>query len=118
MWQNDEVGVQSMKMLKVRAALEEKLKQKGVFKSITPRTDRPQKHLKPLNGYDFTLILCGLTHFSIVQTNLELNRKLESYDDFDDDPVKSEGSNRGHASSLSASKVSQLVSANRPKSKV
>ncbi|KAL6180688.1 hypothetical protein ACLB2K_047348 [Fragaria x ananassa] len=90
--QNDELGLQSMKMLTVRAALEEKLKQKGLFKSITPRTDRPQKHLKPLNG------------------------KLESYDDFDDDPA--EGSNHGHASSLSASKVSQLVAANRHKSKI
>ncbi|XP_061988204.1 protein THALLO isoform X2 [Rosa rugosa] len=92
--QSDEVGSQSMKMLKVRAALEEKLKQKGVFNSITPRTDRPQKHLKPLNG------------------------KLESYDDFDDDPVNAEGANQGHASSLSASKVSQLVAANRHKSKI
>ncbi|KAK9928745.1 hypothetical protein M0R45_025865 [Rubus argutus] len=87
--QNDEVGAQSMKMLKLRAALEEKLKQKGIFNSITPRTDIPHKLLKPLNG------------------------KLESYDDFDDDPVNVEGSNHGHASSLSARKVDQLVAANR-----
>lgn len=51
-------------------------------------------------------------------TNLELNRKLESYDDFDDDPVNVEGANHGHASSLSARKVAQLVAANRNKSKV
>lgn len=56
MWQNDEVCVQSMKMLKVRAALEEKLKQKGVFSSITPKTDKPRKLLKPLNGYQHALI--------------------------------------------------------------
>ncbi|XP_050376984.1 protein THALLO [Argentina anserina] len=92
--QKEEVGLQSMKMLKLRAALEENLKQKGVIKSINPRTDKPQKHLKPLNG------------------------KLESYDDFDDDPVKAEGSNVGHANSFSGSKVSRLVAANRHKSKI
>lgn len=108
-------------MLKVRAALEKKLKQKGIFNSITPRTDIPQKLLKPLNGYHFALIFPYLTHASIVRTNstnLELNRKLESYDDFDDDPVNVEGANHGHASSLSARKVAQLVAANRNKSKV
>ncbi|KAH0992138.1 hypothetical protein GBA52_003621 [Prunus armeniaca] len=89
---NDEVGVQSMKMLKVRAALEEKLKQKGVFSSITPKTDKPRKLLKPLNG------------------------KLESYDDFDDDAVNAEGAIHGLTNGR-ASKRSQLVGANPNKSK-
>ncbi|BFG15890.1 hypothetical protein CerSpe_021640 [Prunus speciosa] len=92
-FQNDEVGVQSMKMLKVRAALEEKLKQKGVFSSITPKTDKPRKLLKPLNG------------------------KLESYDDFDDDAVNAEGAIHGLTNGR-ASKLSQLVGANPNKSKV
>lgn len=63
MWQNDEVGVQSMKMLKVRAALEEKLKQKGVFSSIAPKIDKPRKLLKPLSGYHFAPILYGMYLF-------------------------------------------------------
>ncbi|TQD74076.1 hypothetical protein C1H46_040389 [Malus baccata] len=88
---NDEVGVQSRRMLKVRAALEEKLKQKGVFSSITPKIDKPRKLLKPLNG------------------------KLDSYDDFDDDTVNIEGAVRG-LNNGRASKLSQLV-ANPIKSK-
>lgn len=52
-WQNDQIVMQSMKMLKLRAALEEKLKQKGVFSSITPKTDKAQKFIKPLNRYCF-----------------------------------------------------------------
>ncbi|KAM1492996.1 hypothetical protein ACFX14_024780 [Malus domestica] len=90
-FQNDEVGVQSMKMLKVRAALEEKLKQKGVFSSIALKTDKPRKLLKPLNG------------------------KLESYDDFDDDTVNIEGGVHG-LNNGRASKLSQLA-ANPNKSK-
>jgi U3 small nucleolar RNA-associated protein 3 len=50
-WQNDEVGVQSMEMLKVRAALEEKLKQKGAFSSFSSKPDKAQKHRRPVNGY-------------------------------------------------------------------
>lgn len=50
-WQNDEVGVQSMEMLKVRAALEEKLKQKGAFSSFSSKPDKAQKHPRPVNGY-------------------------------------------------------------------
>ncbi|KAF3451037.1 hypothetical protein FNV43_RR07126 [Rhamnella rubrinervis] len=96
--QKDQVGVQSMKMLKVRAALEEKLKQKGVFGSINPKTNKAQKLMKPLNG------------------------ELETYDDFDDDAVNVEGAtrglNNGHKSSLSSSKLSQLVAANPNKLKV
>lgn len=51
--QNDQVGLQRMEMLKVRAALEDKLKQKGVFSVLTPKPDIAQKHLQPLNRYPF-----------------------------------------------------------------
>ncbi|KAM2711534.1 hypothetical protein EV1_031645 [Malus domestica] len=91
-FQNDEVGVESMKILKVRAALEEKLKQKGVFSSIAPKIDKPRKLLKPLNG------------------------KLDSYDDFDDDTVNIEGGVHG-LNNGRASKLSQLA-ANPIKSKM
>ncbi|KDO40110.1 hypothetical protein CISIN_1g005733mg [Citrus sinensis] len=95
--QNDQVGVQSMEMLKVRAALEEKLKQKGVFRSIAPMPGKGKKRLTPVNG------------------------QLETFDDFDDDATGVErgtlGMSNGHVSSLRSSKISQLVPAqpNKPK---
>lgn len=51
-----------MKMLKVRADLEEKLKQKGLLGSITPKTDKAKKIMKPLNRYCFAPILFGLCY--------------------------------------------------------
>lgn len=50
-WQIDEVGFQSLEMLKVRAALEEKLKQNGVFSSFAPKPNKAKKHAKSVNGY-------------------------------------------------------------------
>ncbi|KAE8717714.1 something about silencing protein 10-like isoform X2 [Hibiscus syriacus] len=61
--ENDQVGLQSREMLKVRAALEEKLKHKGMLSSNTPKPDKTKKHRKPVNG------------------------QLETYDDFADDDV-------------------------------
>ncbi|GLT53881.1 hypothetical protein SLA2020_271190 [Shorea laevis] len=94
---SDRVGGQSMEMFKVRAALEERLKQKGIFSSITPKPDKAQRHLKPVNG------------------------QLVTYDDFDDDAIDIAGATRfsnGHASSLSSSKLSQIVAAKPSKPKV
>ncbi|XP_071921746.1 LOW QUALITY PROTEIN: protein THALLO [Coffea arabica] len=61
--QDDQVGKQSMEMLKVRAALEEKLKQKGIFSSIANKHDRDKKCPRPVNG------------------------QLETLEDFDDDAI-------------------------------
>ncbi|OVA05757.1 Sas10/Utp3/C1D [Macleaya cordata] len=96
--QNDQVGKQSMEMLKIRASLEEKLKQKGILRSVAAKPEQAQKHLVP-----------------------RVNRKLESFDDFDDEVINKEGVARGlsngHASSLHSSKLSQLVAVkvNKPK---
>lgn len=49
--QNAQLGLQSVEMLKVRAALEEKLKQNGVYNLKTAKTEGIKKNLKPLNGY-------------------------------------------------------------------
>lgn len=49
--ENEKRGLQSVEMLKVRAALEEKLKQKGVFNIKASKTDGIKKNAKPLNGY-------------------------------------------------------------------
>ncbi|KAL4632107.1 hypothetical protein ACB092_04G028200 [Castanea dentata] len=48
--QSDQVGVQSMEMLEVRAALEERLKQEGILSSRASKSDKAQKRLKPVNG--------------------------------------------------------------------
>ncbi|TXG73599.1 hypothetical protein EZV62_002178 [Acer yangbiense] len=96
--QNDQVGVQSLEMLKIRAALEEKLKQKGVFSSIAPKPDIAKKRLKPVNG------------------------QLETHDDFDDDAMDVErstlGLSNGHVSSSCSSKLSQFATARPNKAKV
>lgn len=54
--QNRQFGVQSMKMLKVRAALEEKLRQKNMLSTALPKPEKNKKHLKPVNGYYFITI--------------------------------------------------------------
>ncbi|MFQ6648690.1 hypothetical protein Gotur_021450 [Gossypium turneri] len=94
--ENDQVGVQSREMLKVRAALEEKLKQKGIFSSNIQKPDKTKKHRKPVNG------------------------QLETYDDFVDDAMDVEGSahglSNGHASS-NHSNISKLITAKQNKSK-
>lgn len=51
------MGPQSIEMLKIRASLEEKLRQKGVFSSITPKIGRTREHLQPLNRYSFLIQL-------------------------------------------------------------
>ncbi|GMI65952.1 EMBRYO DEFECTIVE 2777, Thallo [Hibiscus trionum] len=95
--ENDQVGSQSREMLKVRAALEEKLKQKGIFSSNTQKPDKIKKHRKPVNG------------------------RLETYDDFADEAMDVEGSahglSNGHAS-LKHSNISKLITAKQIKSKV
>ncbi|KAF3950008.1 hypothetical protein CMV_024185, partial [Castanea mollissima] len=48
--QSDQVGEQSMEMLKVRAALKERLKQEGILSSRASKSDKAQKRLKPVNG--------------------------------------------------------------------
>lgn len=51
-----------------------------------------------------------------------MNRKLETYDDFDDDAVNVEGAmcglSNGHKSSFTSSKLSQLVAAKSNNTKV
>ncbi|KAI3794700.1 hypothetical protein L1987_37333 [Smallanthus sonchifolius] len=78
--ESERIGLQSAEMLKVRAALEEKLKQKGVFNLKATKTNGAKKNIKPLNG------------------------KLEARDDFDDDAFDIEGNQN-----KSSSRPSQLV---------
>ncbi|KAM0950994.1 putative sas10 domain-containing protein [Dioscorea sansibarensis] len=87
--QNDRVGIQSMEMLKVRANLEAKLKQKGLFNFTNSKDEIKQKNSsKPLNKY------------------------LETRDDFDDEvqPVANGGTH-------SISKVTKLIPNKGNKSK-
>ncbi|KAJ9188987.1 hypothetical protein P3X46_000331 [Hevea brasiliensis] len=89
----DQVGFQSMEMLKARAALEEKLKQDGVFSSFAPKLKKAKKRAKSVDG------------------------QFQTYDDFDDDTLDAEKGNHG-LRMLSSNKLSQLVSAKPNKSKV
>ncbi|KAM7511829.1 hypothetical protein LguiB_010704 [Lonicera macranthoides] len=85
---SDQVALQSVEMLKVRAALEEKLKQKGVFNSVAPKRNGARKNLQTMNG------------------------KLETLDDFDDDAVDINAyrvSSNGNPSLSNSTKLSQLV---------
>jgi U3 small nucleolar RNA-associated protein 3 len=47
-------------MLKVRASLEEKLKQKGLYSSVAPKPSGARKRSRPVNGYNFTIISFNL----------------------------------------------------------
>ncbi|XP_065624979.1 protein THALLO-like isoform X2 [Quercus suber] len=85
-----------MEMLKVRAALKERLKQEGILSSRASKSDKAQKRLKLVNG------------------------RLVMYDDFDDDAIDVGATkfSNGHASSLSTSKLSRIVSTKTNKPKV
>ncbi|KVI08438.1 Sas10 C-terminal domain-containing protein [Cynara cardunculus var. scolymus] len=83
--QNEQMGLQSVEMLKVRAALEEKLKQKGVFDLKAPKTSGVKKNLKPLNG------------------------KLEALDDFDDDAFDIDENQNKSSNAIPPSRLSRLV---------
>ncbi|KAJ1376110.1 something about silencing protein 10, partial [Sesbania bispinosa] len=90
--QKDNIGVQSLEMLKVRASLEEKLKQKGLYNHIAPKPSGALKRSRPVNG------------------------QLETYDDFDDDAVDVKGQG-GLSNGLGSSKVSQFLKSNLKKPK-
>ncbi|KAL8507623.1 hypothetical protein ACS0TY_018238 [Phlomoides rotata] len=85
--QDKQVGPQSIEMLKIRASLEEKLKQKGIFSSITPKIGRTKEHLQPLN------------------------MQLETLDDFVDEAMEvdavANGKSNGVTNLSHSSKISQ-----------
>ncbi|CAJ2654207.1 unnamed protein product [Trifolium pratense] len=89
----DHIGAQSLEMLKIRASLEEKLRQKGLYSQIAPNPSNSLKRSRPANG------------------------QLATYDDFDDDAVGVNGP-AGMSNGLVSSKVSPFVSANLKKLKV
>ncbi|KAL7128048.1 hypothetical protein ABFS83_14G290100 [Erythranthe nasuta] len=74
---DQQVGIQSMEMLKLRASLEEKLKQKGLFNTITPKNGRTGEQLQPMN------------------------RQLETLDDFVDEAMEIDGAANGRSSKIS-----------------
>ncbi|KAK4709514.1 hypothetical protein R3W88_030439 [Solanum pinnatisectum] len=87
--QDDQVGIQSMEMLKVRASLEEKLKQTGVLNSIARKNEKQNKRSRLLNGM------------------------LATPDDFDDDAMGAEDDRE----TRSLNKLSRLLTSQvaRPK---
>ncbi|KAK3414452.1 hypothetical protein EUGRSUZ_H00317 [Eucalyptus grandis] len=96
--QKEQFGVQSLKMLNVRAALEEKLRHKNVFSSNASKGEKNQKTSKPVN------------------------RQLETYADFDDhateDVASRHGLMNGHAGSLELTKLSNLLQVENKRQKV
>ncbi|XP_008790992.1 something about silencing protein 10 [Phoenix dactylifera] len=96
--QDARVGLQSLEMLKVRANLEEKLKQKGIYNFTRSKSEKMQNHtLKPVN------------------------RSLGAANDFDDEVQQNaigHHMNNGRASLLKTDKLSQLVATKVNRSKV
>ncbi|XP_011656740.1 something about silencing protein 10 isoform X2 [Cucumis sativus] len=82
---DDQMSAQSMEMLKVRALLEEKLKQKN-FTLIEPKQSGAKKHLQPIN------------------------RKLEAYNDFNDETDTQAAKRKGPDNSAKAADLKRLVS--------
>ncbi|WMV56304.1 hypothetical protein MTR67_049689 [Solanum verrucosum] len=78
---DDQVGIQSMEMLKMRASLEEKLKQTGVLSSIARKNEKQNKRSRLLNGL------------------------LATPDDFDDDAMGAEDNRE----TRSLNKLSRLL---------
>lgn len=64
--QDNQVGVQSMKMLKIRAALEENLRQRGLFSSIPSKPEKVEKKMKSVNGYSFSCFIIYTAFFLTV----------------------------------------------------
>ncbi|KAG9446734.1 hypothetical protein H6P81_012862 [Aristolochia fimbriata] len=92
---NQELDLKSMEMMKVRANLEEKLKQKGVYGSIGPKTQRTWR-----NSF------------------LPVNRRLETIHDFDDEIMEKEVASQGLSNGGVISNISKLVGARANKPKV
>ncbi|XP_008460013.1 protein THALLO isoform X1 [Cucumis melo] len=82
---DDQMSAQSMEMLKVRALLEEKLKQKN-FTLVEPKQSGAKKHLQPIN------------------------RKLEAYNDFNDE-TDTQAAKRKGPDTARAADLTRLVSA-------
>ncbi|KAK9146711.1 hypothetical protein Sjap_006614 [Stephania japonica] len=89
--QNDRVNLQSLEMLKLRASLEEKLKQKGVLSSLANKMDGTKKRIAQ-----------------------PVNRQFETLDDFDDEIVDKDVEN-GHATSMRS--IRQLANTKASKAK-
>lgn len=100
-------------MLKIRASLEEKLRQQGLYSQIAPKPSNSLKRSRPANGYSFTVIYL-LPYLFPTSRNLlatsKFHSQLATYDDFDDDAVDVKGP-AGQSKGLSR-KISQFVNAN------
>ncbi|KAK6914499.1 hypothetical protein RJ641_021820 [Dillenia turbinata] len=89
--QNDQLGLQSVEMLKVMAALEEKLRKKSVLNTVASKSDKMRKKSHTLNGWNLL-------------------------DDFDDDTADTERGSR--ALKREPAKLSQLLAPKVTKPKV
>ncbi|CAA0811052.1 Sas10/U3 ribonucleoprotein (Utp) family protein [Striga hermonthica] len=76
--QDKQVGLQSIEMLKIRASLEEKLKQRGVFSSTAYKDGGNAKHVQ------------------------SVNRQLETLDDFVDEAMQIDGSTNKNPGKLTS----------------
>ncbi|XP_068665221.1 protein THALLO isoform X2 [Aristolochia californica] len=93
--ENHELALKSMEMMKVRAKLEENLKQKGVYGSIVPKTQRTQRN-----------------------SSQPVNRQLETLHDFDDEITEKGVACQGVSNGGLISNISKLVGAKANKPKV